>query len=386
MLRIKVIILLIASLFISTHLLADTTPPLSAAIEILEVNENDKISISLKFTLKNESENNIEILKWGTPFEGEFTSDCFDVRYDGEQVPYRGILVKRGAPQPADFIEIAANQEISEIVHLEGGYEIYKAGLYTVQYREDAIKAKTPLLTQTGDAQAESFRTKLTPTRSNEAEFILNIGLNEPVTLSQPLATSVCSDAEMDTINSALRSAGSIASTAIRSLRNAPANLRPQAQRYKEWFGAYAASRYSTVTTHFDRISDALANRQIYVSCPDDRPNVYAYVYPDKPYTIYFCGAFWRAPLNGTDSKAGTFVHEMSHFNVVAGTKDHVYGQNNARNLARSNPATAINNADSHEYFAENTPPLAMPAPASPPSSDDDDGDSSGCFVQSLGD
>ncbi|MEO8196116.1 MAG: M35 family metallo-endopeptidase [Thermoanaerobaculia bacterium] len=28
----------------------------------------------------------------------------------------------------------------------------------------------------------------------------------------------------------------------------------------------------------------------------------------------------------GTDSKAGTLVHEMSHFNVVASTDDHAYG------------------------------------------------------------
>ena len=46
----------------------------------------------------------------------------------------------------------------------------------------------------------------------------------------------------------------------------------------------------------------------------------------------------------------------MSHFNVVAGTDDHVYGQAGAKSLAISDPAAAVDNADSHEYFAENTP------------------------------
>ena len=46
----------------------------------------------------------------------------------------------------------------------------------------------------------------------------------------------------------------------------------------------------------------------------------------------------------------------MSHFNAVAGTDDHVYGQSSARSLAISNPADALDNADNHEYFAENTP------------------------------
>ena len=62
--------------------------------------------------------------------------------------------------------------------------------------------------------------------------------------------------------------------------------------------------------------------------------------------------------MTGTDSKAGTLIHEMSHFTVVAGTDDHAYGQTAARNLAKSNPKLAVDNADSHEYFAENTPNL----------------------------
>jgi len=57
--------------------------------------------------------------------------------------------------------------------------------------------------------------------------------------------------------------------------------------------------------------------------------------------------------------QAGTIIHESSHFNVNGGTRDHAYGQAAARALARSSPNTAVLNADSHEYFAENTPFLA---------------------------
>ena len=48
----------------------------------------------------------------------------------------------------------------------------------------------------------------------------------------------------------------------------------------------------------------------------------------------------------------------MSHFNVVASTDDYVYGQTGAKSLAITNPDNAVMNADNHEYFAENTPPL----------------------------
>ena len=64
----------------------------------------------------------------------------------------------------------------------------------------------------------------------------------------------------------------------------------------------------------------------------------------------------WDAPMTGTDSKAGTRICEISHFTVAAGTDDCAYGQAAAKNLAISDPYKAINNAASHEYFAENTP------------------------------
>jgi peptidyl-Lys metalloendopeptidase len=42
----------------------------------------------------------------------------------------------------------------------------------------------------------------------------------------------------------------------------------------------------------------------------------------------------------------------------VAGTDDWAYGQSAAASLATSNPTRAADNADSHEYFSENTPAL----------------------------
>lgn len=60
--------------------------------------------------------------------------------------------------------------------------------------------------------------------------------------------------------------------------------------------------------------------------------------------------------MTGTDSKGGTLVHEMGHFTVVAGTGDWAYGHEAAAALAVGNPERAIDNADSHEYFGENTP------------------------------
>lgn len=53
---------------------------------------------------------------------------------------------------------------------------------------------------------------------------------------------------------------------------------------------------------------------------------------------------------------AGTIVHEHTHFDIYGGTRDHAYGQEPCKALASQDPDTAIANADSHEYFAENNP------------------------------
>src|SRR3546814_860954 len=102
--------------------------------------------------------------------------------------------------------------------------------------------------------------------------------------------------------------------------------------RYTTWFGAYSSQRYATALDHFQAIDAAMDqnNGEITINCGCNQ-NYYAYVYPTRPYEIFVCRAFWSAPLAGTDSKGGTLIHAMSHFNVVAGTDDIVYGQTGAR-------------------------------------------------------
>ncbi|CAG8998784.1 MAG: hypothetical protein CENE_00744 [Candidatus Celerinatantimonas neptuna] len=130
--------------------------------------------------------------------------------------------------------------------------------------------------------------------------------------------------------------------------------------RNDTWFGTYSSSRYSTVTSHFYKINNALQNEELTLncSCESDLQSAYAYVYPNQPYHIHLCNAFWSADTTGTDSKSGTLIHELSHFTVNGGADDIAYGQYYARQLAQSSPSKAVQNADSHEYFAENNPKL----------------------------
>ncbi len=384
MLRIKMSILLVcASLCLMPNVWANTSADVVAEIEVLEVNESDHVSISMKFTLKNESEDPVRVLKWGTPFEGDFTQDIFYITNNGNPVPYIGKLVKRLPPTEEDFIEIAGKSEASEIVYLEDGYKIYAAGVYTVQYIDSTLRVKTTVL----NPNTEPQKMKLVPVQSSEVTFEIVEGTREDAIPSLSKAKIECSDAQFNAVTQGHAAAKNIAAVARQALSNTPADQRAQAQRYLEWFGAYSGPRYAAVTSNFNRVHDALFNRTITAYCPSDcASNIFAYVNPSQPYNINFCGAFFRAPVTGTDSKAGTVIHELTHFTVVAGTDDIVYGQSGARSLARSNPNAAIRNADSHEYFAENTPPLPMPAGGGSGGGgdDSDSSGSGGCFIQTV--
>lgn len=163
-----------------------------------------------------------------------------------------------------------------------------------------------------------------------------------------------CSSSQQSALNSAAAAAKTYATNAL-SYANSHTSVT---SRYTTWFGTYTTARHDTVASHYSNI--ASSNFLAFTfdcTCADS--GTYAYVYPDNFGTIYLCGAFWNAPLTGTDSKGGTIVHESSHFTRNGGTDDHVYGQSACKYLAQSNPDFAVQNADSTEYFAENNPVLA---------------------------
>ncbi|KAG8721478.1 hypothetical protein FRC09_007845 [Ceratobasidium sp. 395] len=164
-----------------------------------------------------------------------------------------------------------------------------------------------------------------------------------------------CNGDQINLVNSAADRAMNMAHGAHGFLRDGPWGTR----RYTEWFGAWDQGRYQSVFQHYDNIRFNPPTFNYDCTCTD--PGIYAYVIiPGHFKEVYLCGAFWNAPLEGTDSKAGTIIHEASHFPEYAGTSDHVYGQGGCRDLARNDPARAAMNADSHEYFAENEPWLGQ--------------------------
>jgi peptidyl-Lys metalloendopeptidase len=130
---------------------------------------------------------------------------------------------------------------------------------------------------------------------------------------------------------------------------------QPTQGRAKKWFGdsseATRQKMLDRTNKELDKLSK-LTTDDFHPAEPGEE-DCYAYVYPNDDTKIYLGNSFPGAPATGKDSKAGTLVHEMSHFNSVGGTKDNVYGTKDAQDLAKTDPAKAQANADSFEYFVE---------------------------------
>lgn len=290
-------------------------------------------------TLTNVSGRSVRVLKRDTPVDG-IKNELFNVTRDGAAVNYVGRHYKWAAPQAEDFLTLAPGESLTRTVDLASAYDLSVSGNYTVGYAE-AIHG--------GAAQ---FASNSVTVSIEGRPFVLPQESAERVVSPFALSTTGCTSTQASGVSSGFSSAKTYASNSLSYLTNTtPGNTA----RYKTWFGTYSSTNWNTAKSHFSSINNAFNNAAVVVSCACT-DSAYAYVYPTQPYKIYVCKAFWTAPTTGTDSKAGTLVHEMSHFNVVAGTDDWAYGQTAAKSLATSNPTRALDNADSHEYFAENTP------------------------------
>lgn len=312
----------------------------------------------IHYSLTNHSDVDVLVLAWETPLRG-VEDDLFEVTRNGQAVRYVGREYKRGLPQAEDYIEIKAGQTLSAEVELSAHYEMRDTATYAVQFVghfHDSFAVKPvrqgtdEKLLPISDADLRSAVVSL---------WVDGVDLPSPGTdlgvWNIEKAGSVsfvgCSNSQASGASSGHSAAQTMADDARAYLA---AGLR--GTRYTTWFGSYSSGNYATITSNFSKIDDAVDNRAVTYNCGCSS-SAFAYVYPTRPYEIFLCNAFWAANTSGTDSKGGTIIHELSHFDVVANTDDIAYGQAACKKLARK-ASRAIKNADSHEYFAENSPRL----------------------------
>lgn len=309
--------------------------------------------VLVRVTLHNPGSTPQFVLRWHTP-AGAIDAPLFEVLRDGQPVRYLGIEAKRRAPGPDDYLRLDPGATLSSTVELSALYEMSVTGSYQLRYRTGAAALYyaaggagfKPLAGALASSQVVVWIDGRLPRGAQVAP--------RPALAGAGLEYSKCSNAQQEQLGAAVHAGRAMTVDAHDYLA---AGAQPTlGARYATWFGAPDAARATAVGSNIAAIRDAFENKPLKIDCGCNA-DYFAYVYPAQPYTIYVCKAFWTAPLTGTDSRGGTLLHELSHFDVVAGTDDHVYGQQGAAELARSDPARAVRNADSHEYFGENSPP-----------------------------
>jgi peptidyl-Lys metalloendopeptidase len=342
-------------------------------LSMIDSNQPNEVNVQLTFT--NTGSQAVRLLNWYVP-DGEPDDDVFTITRDGKAVAFMGPHIKRPAAGPADFIILNAGESFTRTAEIGAFYDLSRTGEYTIQYSVAAERImpggvfsrasagrygpqlQESLSESTADALSSNEVSAVLVGRKNPIlEQIVNTKIDarieRGVGLSSVSFSGRCSSTQQSTLLSAVSAGSNMANGAVSYLNGTPSATT----RFTTWFGTYSSANWSQVKGQFTNIKDAFDTKPLTLDC-SCKKSYYAYVYPTKPYKIYLCRAFWNAPLTGTDSKGGTLVHELSHFDIIAGTDDWAYGQSAAKNLALTDPTKARNNADSHEYFAENTPAL----------------------------
>ena len=162
------------------------------------------------------------------------------------------------------------------------------------------------------------------------------------------------------------------------------AKVEPIRRDFFGWFGKEDVATRTKVRQRITKELKKFKTLRPSDFVTDPTSSAYAYVYPGATErgkyegTVHLGQAFWNS--KDDVERAGTLIHELSHFKTVAGTDDEkidfpgidprkysetykyggtysAYGGSRSSRLAISDPSLAIENADSFEFFVERRKP-----------------------------
>ncbi|KAG8740761.1 hypothetical protein FRC10_003919 [Ceratobasidium sp. 414] len=322
----------------------------------------DVHGLSVKATLKNTGDETLKLLNDPRTILSKARTDTFRISSASGSPTFTGIKVKYAPSKIAAlnlesaFTVLAPGQSVEVTHDLAGVYNFTLSGEGAYNFGTanvfDYVDASGAL--KTIEASTNTHHFKLAGRLATGNRYISTLSKRE-------VTYTGCNENQKTDISAAAIASDAYVAEVNTYLAKMSANVT--STRYTTWFGNFTTERYNTVVDHFQKIgTDATSTDYDCTSCETELPvghyTTWAYVHSDSPGHIFLCDMFWKSPLTGTDSRAGTIVHENSHFTVNGGTYDIAYQQGPAKELAMSNPDDAIRNADSHEYFAENTPVL----------------------------
>jgi|GEM_PF-661926 len=312
--------------------------------------------------LVNRGDTTVYVLRDGTPFDEQAGSDLFRIVPSGKggiikaPAQYVGPVYRRMEPDASRYVALTPGASVRAEIDLSVDYEIPVGGAYRIAYTGNfnVIRDGVRLLRSAHPVKEDAWRPETETLEMTLAATPPQIELRA----LQPLYGS-CDAGQRSMIEQATVSAEAFANESIQSLQSLAVEARPSSPRYTTWFGFYTAPNYQFVTTVFERISNVLANEQVFYRCNPDRcssDSTVAYVQPFLREDINLCPLFFDQNIDDT-FRAGTVVHELSHLLRLGNTDDLSYGSAATAALASNSPIDALKNADSYTLFATNDRP-----------------------------
>ncbi|CAE6489203.1 unnamed protein product [Rhizoctonia solani] len=222
----------------------------------------------------------------------DLQTEMFTITSANGSPDFTGIRVKYSPEyafnrnDPSSFTVLSPGQS-REVVHDLGGvYDFTRTGTgeYVIEASGtfDYVDASGNLATLKAVTESSAFKLpgNLVPSGTSRARSRKLRSRQSGLNFKQ------CDDSQKRDVTQAVTSAET-SITEVLSWFNTHSTATP---RYKSWFGEYDSDRFDKVKEHFGKIQ-----------------------------------AFWNAPMTGTDSKAGTLIHEQTHFSVNGGTRDSAY-------------------------------------------------------------
>ncbi|KAI0347608.1 peptidyl-Lys metalloendopeptidase [Trametopsis cervina] len=307
-------------------------------------------NLKIVATVKNTGDETLKLLNDPRGVLNKLPTEAFQITHDntGASPAFTGVKVKyvpsTAAKIGSSFTVLAPGEETSVVHDLSTAFNFTSTGQGSYSF---AAKNQFFYVDPETNSPVEFFADH---PQAHTAAISGKLAVARP-TVSKRATYTGCSSSQQSQLVSAASAAQSYAAAAYQYTSTNTAST----PRFTTWFGTYTSAHHSTILTHYSNLNGNTYSGY-HFDCTCTESDTYAYVYPDDFGHVYLCGAFWQAPTTGTDSKGGTLIHESSHFTKNAGTQDYVYGQSAAKSLAKSNSAEAIENADNHEYYAENNP------------------------------
>lgn len=101
------------------------------------------------FYVVNNTNSDISMLIWNTPFEKMLSADIFTVTRGDKAMPYLGRKVKRGSPGNTDYLMVPAGEKLTAAMDIATYYGATEPGKYTMTLKLPEIEGVTKLNQET---------------------------------------------------------------------------------------------------------------------------------------------------------------------------------------------------------------------------------------------